>query len=138
MKAPVSIFMLLVLTCLSTADEIQMMVNWYSASGLSGDGSLGFFATLTNPVSVCIDKTRMMMYITDSQQIRVMNFTDGIINKFAGTYSVQGDSGTGGAATSATLNNPSSVAIDEIRGQVYIAGMSHTLYILTITSYWSK
>jgi trimeric autotransporter adhesin len=89
-------------------------------SGYSGDGGLATSALLYNPVGVALDASGNI-YIADfyNNRIRMVTKSTGIISTVAGTGS-DGYSGDGGLATSAALNNPSSVAIDA-SGNIYIA-----------------
>lgn len=88
--------------------------------GDSGDGGPATSAELQVPAGVATDSAGNV-YIADSQDRRVREVVaaTGIIQAIAGngTYGYSGD---GGAATSAELENPSSVATDSA-GNVYIA-----------------
>jgi hypothetical protein len=58
----------------------------------------------------------------------------GIITTIAGNGSI-GDSGDVGLATSATINGPTSVTIDPITGDVYIAdAFNHRIRLITNSS----
>ena len=88
-------------------------------SGFSGDGGPGTAARLNNAVSVALDSSNNL-YIVDqaNQRIRMVSAA-GTISTLAGngTASFSGD---GGASTSASLNQPSGVAVSSA-GVVYIA-----------------
>jgi uncharacterized protein YjdB len=92
--------------------------------GFGGDGGAATAANLYYPQKVAVDLSGNV-YIADgnNQRIRKVN-TSGIISTFAGNGSY-GFSGDGGAATSATFNYPSSVAVDA-SGNVYIGDQSNS------------
>jgi hypothetical protein len=85
----------------------------------SGDGSAATSATINGPQGGVYDSAGNL-YIADTanNRIRKVN-TAGVISNFAGTGTA-GFSGDGGAATSAKLNGPTSLAIDGL-GTVYVS-----------------
>ena len=98
--------------------------------GYSGDGGPATQAQLHSPNGVTVDAAGDL-YIADTynQVIREVTYSNGIINTVAGTGAVTssnngvifgGYSGDGGAATSADLNQPTSIAFDQA-GDMYIA-----------------
>ena len=98
--------------------------------GYSGDGGQATSAKLFLPMSVAVDAAGNL-YIADSSNlvVRKVTVSTGIITTFAGSCtiinngfcgSVGAYSGDGGAATSAKMNYPTSVAVDG-SGNVYIA-----------------
>jgi sugar lactone lactonase YvrE len=91
--------------------------------GFSGDGGLAIEAKLYYPTGVAIDPSGNI-YIADyyNNRIRKVDTTGGI-STVAGNGS-SGYSGDGGPATSASLYNPSGVAIDRL-GNIYIADTSN-------------
>lgn len=87
----------------------------------SGDGGLATAATLANPYDVAIDKNNNV-YIVDSQNfaIRKIDAGTGKISTVAGAGpDHQGYAGDNGPATSAHLNSPQGIAVDEA-GNLYI------------------
>jgi N-acetylneuraminic acid mutarotase/ribosomal protein S11 len=97
-------------------------------AGFNGDGvqataaSLNLWANYYEPTTcIAIDPTRNLLYIADSgnSRVRRVDLTTGLITTVAGngTY---GSSGDGSAATAATLEFPTSVAVDS-SGNIYIA-----------------
>jgi len=86
--------------------------------GFSGDGGQATSASLANPSGVAVDGSGNL-YIADQRNYRIRRVDpDGVITTFAGgTYGFSGD---GGLATSASLANPSGVAVDG-SGNLYIA-----------------
>jgi sugar lactone lactonase YvrE len=77
----------------------------------SGDSGAATNANLNFPIGIAVDGTRNL-FIADSWNNRIRKVdTNGIITTVAGTNS-SGFSGDGGAATSAKLNNPSTVFVD--------------------------
>ena len=90
-----------------------------AGGGGDGDGGAATSASLYYPWGVAVD-TSGKLYIAESENYKVRMVTSkGIITTFAGT-GAYGDSGDGGAATSAQLRYPYGVAVD-ISGNVYIA-----------------
>jgi len=88
--------------------------------GYFGDGGAATSAELSNPAGIAVDGAGNV-YIADAgnQRVREVVASSGEIITFAGT-GVGGYSGDGGAATSAQLYFPLSVAVDSA-GNVYIA-----------------
>jgi sugar lactone lactonase YvrE len=88
-------------------------------NGFSGDNGLAVNAKLDAPAGVAVDSAGNL-YIADSgnNRIRKVN-ASGIITTIVGNGAA-GDSGDGGPAASAELNDPSAVAIDSA-GNLYIA-----------------
>ncbi len=88
--------------------------------GFSGDGGAATSAKLSSPSAVAVDNSGNV-YIADmdSVVIRKVN-TSGVISTIAGTPGVNGNSGDGGAATSARMMPPFGVAVDS-SGNVFIA-----------------
>jgi hypothetical protein len=89
-------------------------------AGYSGDGGAATGAELNVTTDVAVDVAGNL-YIADfvNSRIRKVDATMGVITTVAGNGS-QGDSGDGGAATSAGLSNPAGVAVDSA-GNLYIA-----------------
>jgi len=89
------------------------------SKGYKGDGGSALLAEIYSPTDVAVD-TEGNIYISDNGNnvIRKVNKT-GIISTFAGNGTM-GYSGDGGVATSAEINYPSGVAVDN-KGNVYIA-----------------
>ena len=92
--------------------------------GNTGDGGLAVNGRLNTPEDVSVNSQNTVLYIADSgnRRVRAVNLSTGIINSFAGTGAncSSGTCGDGGAATSATLNNPRGVDVDTT-GTVYIS-----------------
>jgi sugar lactone lactonase YvrE len=89
-----------------------------SLGGYSGDGGLATAAEISNPSGIEIDATGNI-YFTDSGNnvVRKIN-TSGIITTVAGNGNPF-YSGDGGSATSAAMNGPIGIALDQI-GNLYI------------------
>ena len=90
--------------------------------GISADGGPATSAKLANPVGVTVDRSGNL-YIADIGSYRIQVTPDGIINTVAGS-GLTGYTGDGGAAISAELNQPSSVAVDNL-GNLYIADIAN-------------
>jgi len=88
-------------------------------AGFSGDSGLAISAELSTPAGVAVD-TSGNIYIGDyrNERIRKVTASTGNITTVAGN-GTEGFSGDGGAATSAELNYPESVAVDT-SGNFYI------------------
>jgi len=86
--------------------------------GYSGDNGPAIAAVLDSPAGIAVD-TAGNVYIADTHNNRIRKVTSGTITTIAGTGAA-GFSGDGGAATSATLNLPTAVAVDAA-GNLYIA-----------------
>ncbi|MBX3163212.1 MAG: T9SS type A sorting domain-containing protein [Bacteroidetes bacterium] len=85
----------------------------------SGDGGAATAAGLIQPNGVAVDAAGNV-YISDiDSRIRKVS-SSGIITTIAGNGSGS-FSGDGGAATAAQLNYPTSVAVDTVNGNIYIA-----------------
>jgi uncharacterized protein (TIGR03437 family) len=85
----------------------------------SGDSGPATSAQLNTPLGVAVDAAGNI-YIADSLNNTIRRVSaGGIISTFAGN-SVPGNSGDGGAPTSAQLNGPQGVAVDAA-GNLYIA-----------------
>ena len=93
----------------------------FSLGSYSGDGSAATSARLNNPVCVAVDPTGNI-YIADlgNSVVRMVTKATGIINTFAGNQQLTSSSGDGGAATSAGINQPNYVALDNTNGFLYI------------------
>jgi hypothetical protein len=86
--------------------------------GFSGDGGPATAAAMNNPTSVMADGAGNI-YISDqyNERVRVVN-SSGIITTVAGN-GVEGFSGDGGPATSASLDHPGGLAMDSA-GSLFI------------------
>ena len=89
------------------------------ATGFSGDGGAGTAAKLAEPRDVAVSSVGNI-FIADYLNHRIRRVaTDGTISTFAGN-GTQGFGGDGGAATGASLDSPSGVALD-LQRNVYVA-----------------
>jgi trimeric autotransporter adhesin len=86
-------------------------------AGSVGDNGSATLAQLNQPRGLAIDAAGAL-YIADGANNRVRKVSAGIITTIAGTGAA-GYNGDGGAATSALLNGPFSVAVDS-SGAVYV------------------
>jgi len=88
--------------------------------GYSGDGGAATNAALYWPGGLAVDSGGNL-YIADTYNEVIRKLaTNGIITTVAGKGGIWGYSGDGGAATNATLTEPTGVALD-ISGNLYIA-----------------
>jgi sugar lactone lactonase YvrE len=110
-----------------TADGVISTVagNGTSSAFFAGDGGPAISASLNYPSSVAVDSTgNVLIADTSNSRIRKVAPT-GVINTLAGNGSV-GSGGDGGPATSAQLNSPVGVTIDQT-GNVFIADCSNRI-----------
>jgi RHS repeat-associated protein len=102
--------------------------------GYSGDGAAATSAALNSPQGVAVDSSGNL-YIADSgnRVVRKVTASSGIISTVAGTGAA-GYTGDGGAATSAELALPESVAVDG-SGDIYIADANNNVvrYVKALT-----
>ncbi len=89
-------------------------------ASFGGDGGAATAAMLNSPAFIALSSTGDL-YVGDfdNNRVRKISFSSGVITTVAGNGTF-GSTGDGGAATAATLSNPSGVAIDGI-GNVYIS-----------------
>ena len=93
------------------------------AAGFSGDNGAATSAQLATPWGMALDDEGNI-YISDSYNHRIRKVdTDGNITTIAGTGTA-GDSGEGGAATSALLNTPGCIDIDKA-GNIYFTSIGN-------------
>jgi uridylate kinase len=104
------------------------------SAGYSGDSGPASLAQLDMPLGVAVDAADNL-YIADSvnQRIRKVNLNSKTITTIAGD-GVEGYSGDGGPATSASLQLPSGVAVDG-SGDIYVAdGLNHVVRMVDATT----
>ena len=118
-------------------DIIRMVVNDGTIYTIAGSGAAGFMegedthSQFHLPTAITIDSSGNL-YVADEFNYRVRKITSvnisGVTHYFTSTYAGsgnQGDSGDGGAATSADLNNNlGGLAIDAV-GNLYLADSSN-------------
>jgi sugar lactone lactonase YvrE len=104
----------------AAATGIITTVTGNGVFGFAGDGGAATSASLSSPIGVALDGSGNL-YIVDylNHRIRKVTAATGIITTVAGNGS-PAFAGDGGAATSASLNYPSGVALDA-SGNLYIA-----------------
>ncbi|MFN0102864.1 MAG: BACON domain-containing protein [Bryobacteraceae bacterium] len=88
-----------------------------------GDGGPAARAGLDGPYALAVDSRGNVYTSHDNSVIRRIN-AEGIISTVAGLFSYNGFSGDGGAAPSAALNYPYSLAVDPA-GSLYVADSSN-------------
>lgn len=93
-------------------------------SGYTGDGGAATSAKLNDVRNVCISGSDV--YIADGNNYVVRKVTSGTITTFAGT-GTNGNSGNGGAPTSANMSTIGDVTADG-SGNIYIADIGHIVH----------
>ncbi len=105
---------------ISAATGVITTVAGSGTKGFSGDGGLATVADLSSPFSVALDASdNLFIADTFNQRIRKVTAATGVITTVAGT-GVCKAGGYGETATSATLCNVMSVAVDGL-GDLFIA-----------------
>ena len=88
--------------------------------GSSGNGGLATSAKLAAPSAVALDSSGdLFIADTMNNEVREVIAGTGVINLYAGT-GVAGDSGDGGAATAAELEQPIGLAVNSVSGLLFI------------------
>ncbi|HEY1620069.1 MAG TPA: RHS repeat-associated core domain-containing protein [Streptosporangiaceae bacterium] len=120
-----------------TANDLYVIAGSYDAgAGLSGDGGPAVSAQLHSPTSVAADAAGDV-YIADSVNNRLQevpyasgaqwgqSMTDGDMYTIAGSATgASGNSGDGGPATSAKMNNTEAVSVDP-QSDVYVTDLNN-------------
>ena len=111
------------------------IANLEHSSSTDGDGGPALAAHLSSPrfVARASDGT---LYVTDGTSNVVRRIgPDGVISTFAGMINQNGFSGDGGLATSAKLNTPGGLALDETAKILYVADWgNHRVRAIDLTS----
>lgn len=103
--------------------------------GYGGDGGAASAAILDSPQGLVLDATNLYIADTHNHRIRRVNLSTGTISTFAGS-SIAGSSGDNGSASSATLDRPVALALDN-KGDLYIADSgSHRIRRIDAASGW--
>lgn len=102
-----------------SASGIITTVAGTGVSGSTGDGGPATAALFDQPDGIVADAGSLYIADYSNNRIRKVDLPTGIVTNAAGT-GIAGFSGDGAAATAATLNGPTGVALD-IQGNVYIS-----------------
>ncbi len=94
-------------------------ISTVAGDGNSGDGGPATSARLDEPRGITVGANGDIFISEDSDHIRKVSASSGYISTIAGN-GVSGDSGDGGPATSAQINNPDGMAINA-NGDIYFA-----------------
>ena len=107
------------LNCVFRLDThgVVILMAGTSRAGFSGDGGAAINAQLFSPNGLAVDSAGNV-FIADNGNNRIRKVSNGVITTVAGGGSAS--PGDGGAATSATLQSPTGVAVDT-QGNLYIA-----------------
>jgi hypothetical protein len=111
--------------------------------GFSGDGGQARSAEISSTIGQIAFDVAGNLYFADAgnQRIRRIDALTGIINTIAGNGAA-GFNGNGGAATNASLSNPTGLAVDS-QGQVYVltnaptAGPTQALRRIGPNGFWA-
>jgi hypothetical protein len=113
---------------LNDTRQIAIIVGTGTASN-DGDGDLAANADIKNPYSIAVDTANNLVYIAVNGIIRVVNTSDGMINRAAGA-TVTGYNGDG-IATSTRLATLGNMVIDAMSNQViFVDSGNHLVRIL--------
>ena len=112
---------LFMLNCARTNAQIITTIAGNGASAFGGDGGQATAGELYDPVGVIVDDSGNV-YVADSHNgaIRKISGTTGVITTVAGSGVNGAYSGNGVAATSALLNDPQQICLDD-SGNIYFA-----------------
>ena len=98
--------------------------NAANGPGYGGDGGPATSAQLYYPTGIAVDASNGNLYIADTANnvVRMVTKSTGIISTIAGNAAMgPGYTGDGGQATAATLNYPTGLAVDAVKGVIYVA-----------------
>ena len=109
-------------------DSVSKSIQTIAGGGTAAspiDGGPALTASLNLPGAICLDPAGLNLYIADTgnHRIRHVDLTAGTIETIAGD-GVQGFSGDGALATSASLDSPDSLALDR-NNNLYFADTHH-------------
>jgi hypothetical protein len=110
----------------ATDGNVTVVAGIGEPGGVRGDGGPAVSASLAEPSGIAVDSSGDI-FIADRTfcRIREVSAQTGIISTVAGT-DICWHTGDGGPAASATLNNPSGVALDSV-GNIFIADTNNCL-----------
>jgi len=92
--------------------------------GFRGDGGPAKRAWLLNPLDVAANSAGLYIADTANQRVRFVDSSTGVIKTVAGN-GTEGFSGDGGPALTASLSDPSGVAVDAANTKLYIADVGN-------------
>jgi hypothetical protein len=99
------------------------------SAGYSGDGGPASAASLNNPCRLAVDSSGNLFVAEDAtgnNRVRYVQRATGIIFTIAGTGG-KGSTGDGAAATSALLNAPHGIGIDEARSRILVCDWNNNV-----------
>ena len=111
----------------NTSGRISTIAGIPNNPGYSGDGGQATAAEITNPNGVRVDAGGNIYFSDGGNAIVRKIATTGIITTIAGKPTIGGYSGNGGPATSAKLNYPVGIAIDNTNNLLYIADQANNV-----------
>jgi trimeric autotransporter adhesin len=110
---------------LSATSGIITTVVGTGSSASSSDGLPGTKTTIGYPGYVAFDASGAL-YIADTNYNYVRKLSNGNVSMVAGSPTSSGYSGNGGPASSATMNQPSGVAVD-VYGNIYVSDRGNNI-----------
>ena len=81
------------------------------SAGSTGDNGAATAAKITAPTAVAVDAAGNIYFAGSDNKVRRVTVATGVLTTIAGTGTA-GNTGDGGAATAATLSNPTGLAMD--------------------------
>lgn len=117
-----------------TPEGIISTIAGTGIAGYNGDNILAATAQLNFPLGVAVDKNNNIFIVdNNNNRIRKIAFDSGMITTVAGNGS-SGDTGDGGLATLATMNEPQNVEVNK-DGDLYISDIgNHRIRKVTASS----
>ena len=102
--------------------------------GYNGDGGLAMYASVSSIEQCAVEFSTGNLFMADSgdDRVRMITLSTGIITTVAGNGKTK-YSGDGGLATSASLGNPTGIALDS-SGNLYIADTDHFVIRMVLKS----
>ena len=106
-----------------TVDPVVTTIAGTGDSSYTGDGGLAYYATFSTP-SMTVTDNSGVIYVADRGNQIIRRIVASTITTFAGTPNLPGNTGDGGPATAAKLNQPFGLAVNS-SNRVYVTDLSN-------------